>query len=548
MKGLVAEGIKKALERAKEEGLFPTADVEVAVEYPDERFGDYATNVAFVLSKKAKMPPKDVARLIVERLDIPHMESAEVAGPGFINIRMRDRWWHQVVKRVLTEGSSYGSSRMGEGKRVQVEFVSANPTGPLHVGHGRGAAVGDSLSRILEKAGFEVEREYYINDAGRQIRLLGESILARCRELKGLPAEFPEDGYRGSYVVELARTALEEFPDILDAPEQEAVERLAQWGKEVLLERIKEDLAAFNVEFDTFFSEKELHTRGEVERAVELLREKGYLYEKEGALWFRSTAFGDEKDRVVVRASGEPTYFAADIAYHRNKMERGFDFCVNVWGADHHGYIPRVKAALSAMGYDPEKLKVLLIQMVALLRDGVPVSMSKRAGEIITLRSLIDEVGADATRFIFLTRKCDAHLDFDIEVAKRQTEENPVFYVQYAHARICSIKRNAREKGISLDALGADLSPLVQREEKAIMRVLSRFPDVVEGAARALEPHRLTYYLQELASCFHGYYNKFRVLVEDEALRNARFALCEAVRLVIAEGLRLLGVSAPEVM
>ena len=548
MKGLVAEGIKKALERAKEEGLLPTADVEVAVEYPDERFGDYATNVAFVLSKKAKMPPRDVARLIVERLDIPHMESAEVAGPGFINIRMRDRWWHQVVKRVLTEGSSYGSSRMGEGKRVQVEFVSANPTGPLHVGHGRGAAVGDSLSRILEKAGFEVEREYYINDAGRQIRLLGESILARCRELKGLPAEFPEDGYRGNYVVELARSALEEFPDILDAPEQEAVERLAQWGKEVLLERIKEDLAAFNVEFDTFFSEKELHTRGEVERAVELLREKGYLYEKEGALWFRSTAFGDEKDRVVVRASGEPTYFAADIAYHRNKMERGFDFCVNVWGADHHGYIPRVKAALSAMGYDPEKLKVLLIQMVALLRDGVPVSMSKRAGEIITLRSLIDEVGADATRFIFLTRKCDAHLDFDIEVAKRQTEENPVFYVQYAHARICSIKRNAREKGISLDALGADLSPLVQREEKAIMRVLSRFPDVVEGAARALEPHRLTYYLQELASCFHGYYNRFRVLVEDEALRNARFALCEAVRLVIAEGLRLLGVSAPEVM
>ncbi len=548
MKGLVAEGIKKALERAKEEGLLPTADVEVAVEYPDERFGDYATNVAFVLSKKAKMPPRDVARLIVERLDIPHMESAEVAGPGFINIRMRDRWWHQVVKRVLTEGSSYGSSRMGEGKRVQVEFVSANPTGPLHVGHGRGAAVGDSLSRILEKAGFEVEREYYINDAGRQIRLLGESILARCKELKGLPAEFPEDGYRGSYVVELARSALEEFPDILDAPEQEAVERLAQWGKEVLLERIKEDLAAFNVEFDTFFSEKELHTRGEVERSVELLREKGYLYEKEGALWFRSTAFGDEKDRVVVRASGEPTYFAADIAYHRNKMERGFDFCVNVWGADHHGYIPRVKAALSAMGYDPEKLKVLLIQMVALLRDGVPVSMSKRAGEIITLRSLIDEVGADATRFIFLTRKCDAHLDFDIEVAKRQTEENPVFYVQYAHARICSIKRNAREKGISLDALGADLSPLVQREEKAIMRVLSRFPDVVEGAARALEPHRLTYYLQELASCFHGYYNRFRVLVEDEALRNARFALCEAVRLVIAEGLRLLGVSAPEVM
>ncbi len=548
MKKEILRIIEEALEEAKREGLIPDVEVPVGVEYADKRFGDYATNIAFMLAKPAKKPPREVASILAGRIENPYIERVEVAGPGFINITMKPSWWEMVVKKILREGSSYGSSDLGGGRRVQVEFVSANPTGPLHVGHGRGAAVGDSLARILEKAGFEVEREYYINDAGRQIRMLGESIWARCMELAGRKVEFPEDGYRGNYVIELARRALEEFPDILDREKDDAVKLLAEWGSKQLLEQIVEDLRLFNVEFDTFFSERSLHESGRVREVIRLLEEKGYIYEKDGALWFTSSAFGDEKDRVVVRADGEPTYFAADIAYHADKMERGYHMCINVWGADHHGYIPRVKAALEALGYDPDRLKVLLIQMVALLRDGEPIAMSKRAGEIITLRWLIEQVGTDAARFIFLTRKCDSHLDFDIEVAKRQTEENPVFYVQYAHARICSIERIAGERGIALDPEGADLGLLVEEEERDLMRKLSQFPDVVEGAARALEPHRITYYLSELASLFHGYYNRFRVLVEDEGVRNARFALCKAVKVVIAEGLRLLGVSAPEVM
>ena len=543
MKSEVAFLVKKALD-----ATYPDAEVQIHVEYPDKRYGDYATNVAFLLSKALKKPPREIATKIAENLKHPFIEKVEVAGPGFINITMNEHWWHSIVKKILTLKEGYGQLSIGNGKRIQIEYVSANPTGPLHVGHGRGAAVGDSLARILKKAGYEVEREYYINDAGRQIRMLGESIWARCMELQGEEVEFPEDGYRGNYVVDLAKEALREFPDILERPKDEAVEVLAQWGKDKLLKQIVDDLRSFNVSFDSFFSEKSLHESGEVSRIIEELKAKGYIYEKDGALWFKSTAFGDEKDRVVVRATGEPTYFAADIAYHKNKMERGYDTCIDVWGADHHGYIPRVKASLAALGYDPERLKVLLIQMVNLLKNGEPVVLSKRAGEIITLRWLINEVGTDAARFIFLTRKCDSHLDFDIEIAKRQTEENPVFYVQYAHARVCSIKRTAQERNITLSLNEPDLSLLKEEEEKELMRKLAQFPDVIENCAKTFEPHRLTYYLTELASLFHGYYNRFRVLTEDEALRNARFALCEAVRLVIKEGLNLLGVSAPEVM
>ena len=543
MKSEVAFLVKKALD-----ATYPDAKVQIHVEYPDKRYGDYATNVAFLLSKVLKKPPREIATKIAENLKHPFIEKVEVAGPGFINITMNEHWWHSIVKKILTLKEGYGQLSIGNGKRIQIEYVSANPTGPLHVGHGRGAAVGDSLARILKKAGYEVEREYYINDAGRQIRMLGESIWARCMELQGKEVEFPEDGYRGNYVVDLAKEALREFPDILERPKDEAVEVLAQWGKDKLLKQIVDDLKSFNVSFDSFFSEKSLHESGEVSRTIEELKAKGYIYEKDGALWFKSTAFGDEKDRVVVRATGEPTYFAADIAYHKNKMERGYDTCIDVWGADHHGYIPRVKASMAALGYDPERLKVLLIQMVNLLKNGEPVVLSKRAGEIITLRWLINEVGTDAARFIFLTRKCDSHLDFDIEIAKRQTEENPVFYVQYAHARVCSIKRTAQERNITLSLNEPDLSLLKEEEEKELMRKLAQFPDVIENCAKNFEPHRLTYYLTELASLFHGYYNRFRVLTEDEALRNARFALCEAVRLVIKEGLNLLGVSAPEVM
>ncbi len=548
MKSAVVSLVEKALKAAQAEGSLPEVKVQINIEYPDKKYGDYATNVAFLLAKQARKNPREVAEIIAHHIKDPFVASVDVAEPGFINLRMKESWWNSIIEQILRDKEHFGDCNLGNGKKVQVEFVSANPTGPLHIGHGRGAAVGDSLCRILQKAGFAVEREYYINDAGRQIRMLGESIWARCKELKGEEVKFPEDGYRGNYVIELAKEALQKFPDILNMPKEKAVERLAEWGKDKLLEKIINDLKSFNVEFDSFFSEKSLHQEGKIEEALKVLKEKGYIYEKDGALWFKSTELGDEKDRVVVRTNGEPTYFAADIAYHRDKMKRGYYLCINVWGADHHGYIPRVKAAIKAMGYDPEKLKVLLIQMVSLLRDGKPVSMSKREGEIIPLRWLIDEVGKDAARFIFLTRKCDSHLDFDIEVAKRQTEENPVFYVQYAHARICSIKRIAEERNISLNPHQSDLSLLKEEEEKEIIRKLSQFPDIVEASARNLEPHRITYYLTDLASLFHSYYNRFRVLVEDKALRNARFALCEATRIVIKEGLRLLGVSAPEEM
>ena len=545
MKSRIRDAIKNTLEKLH----IDTEGVNINVEYPDKRFGDYATNVAFVLSKRLGEPPRKVAQLIADNLELPNIKRVEVAGAGFINITMEESWWHGILKEVIEKGSDYGKIDLGTGKRVQIEFVSANPTGPLHIGHGRGAAVGDSLANILEKAGYMVEREYYVNDAGRQIEMLGLSIWLRLKELQGEKVTLPEDAYHGDYIKELARKVLEEHPSIVNWEEEKAVKFLSQWGKDTILEMIKEDLAKFNVRFDSFFSEKSLHESKEVEKAVEELKKRGYIYEHEGALWFRSTAFGDEKDRVVIRANGEPTYFASDIAYHKNKMERGYDFCIDVWGADHHGYIPRVKAALAALGYDPEKLKVLLIQMVALLRDGKPVSMSKRAGEIVTLRSLVEEVGSDAVRFIFLTRKCDAHLDFDIEVAKRQTEENPVFYVQYAHARICSIFRIAKERNFpEFNFLEADVSLLKEEEEKEIIRKLAQFPDLIEGCARSFEPHRLTYYLTELAQLFHTYYNRFRVLVEDLALAKARLTLCEAVRIVIAEGLRLLGVNAPEAM
>ncbi len=546
MKKEVVSCLRKAVLKAHEDGKIVNTDTPIFVDYPDKRYGDYATNLAFLLSRREKKNPREIASIIAGYLEIPNMEKLEIAGPGFINITMKREYWHGVLKHIAEKGRDFGAEA-GSGKKIHLEFVSANPTGPLHVGHGRGAAVGDSLGRILKKAGFAVEREYYINDAGRQMRLLGESLWARMMELLGKEVEFPEDGYRGSYVIELAKEVLNEHPEVAELEKEEAVSFLSEWGKNRIMEWIKEDLAAFEVEFDTFFSEKSLHESGKIEEVIERLRESGFTYEKEGALWFKSTEFGDEKDRVLVRASGEPTYFAADVAYHMEKFKKGFDLYINIWGADHHGYIKRVKAALQALGYDPEKLEILLIQMVSLLKDGKPISMSKRAGELITLRWLVEEVGKDAARFIFLTRKCDAHLEFDIEVAKRQTEENPVFYVQYAHARICSIFKNA-EKFPELEDVPLSLELLKEEEEIDIIKKLSQFPDVIESCARNLEPHRLTYYLQELASLFHTYYNRFRVLVEDAKLAKARLTLCRATKAVIAEGLHLLGVSAPEVM
>ncbi|MGB9808337.1 MAG: arginine--tRNA ligase, partial [Thermosulfidibacteraceae bacterium] len=401
----------------------------------------------------------------------------------------------------------------------------------------------------LEKVGFEVTREYYINDAGKQVKLLGESILARMYELTGGEHTFPEDGYKGKYIYDLAKMALNEKPHVLDMEKEEAIEELSFWAVNRMMERINNDLRDLGIEFDVYFSERTLYNE-EIKRTIEELEKKGYTYEKDGAIWFKSTPFGDEKDRVLIRSDGTPTYFASDIAYHRNKFLRNYDFYINVWGADHHGYIKRVKGAIKALGFDDSKLDILLIQMVNLVRNGKPVTMSKREGEIVTLRWLLDEVGKDAIRFIFLTRKQDAHLDFDISIATKQTEENPVFYVQYAHARICSIYRTAMEKNLDIDLTRNEIkySLISEEEEIEILKKLAIFPDIIEACVKNYEPHRITFYLMELASLFHSYYNRFKVLEQNDDLRIARVALCEGVRIVIKEGLRLIGVSAPEVM
>jgi arginyl-tRNA synthetase len=546
----IQEHISEVCEMLSKKEGWPAPPVAM-ISYPKEkRFGDYSTNVAFLWGKAMRTSPREVAQRVAGDISHPEIEKVQVEGPGFINLTMRPSWWQKGLKEILEKGEDYGSSSIGREEKVQVEFVSANPTGPLHIGHARGAAVGDTLARVLEKAGYQVEREYYVNDGGLQMKILGASLLARCKEAAGEQVEFPEDGYKGDYIVDLAKRALREMPEILEIPEEEAAARLSRWGAEEILKGIREDLELFNVSFHNWFSEASLYESGAVEEAVKELEEKGLIYENEDALWFASSRFGDDKDRVVRRSGGAYTYLAADIAYHRNKAERGFSQLVDVWGADHHGYIPRIKAALEALGYDPEMLKVLLIQLVNLLRQGKPVAMTTRGGQFVTLREVVDEVGKDAVRFMLLTRKCDAHLDFDLELAKEQSEENPVFYVQYAHARICSIRRTAQERGMTIPTQwkGVNLSPLTLEEEKELIKKLTAFTGVIEGAARSLEPHRITYYLQELAALFHGYYNRNRVLLDDEELRNARLAISEGVAIVLREGLKLLGVSAPTSM
>ncbi len=519
---------------------------------PREEMGDYATNAALVAGGRVKRSPRELASELAEKLSRRKdlFSRVEVAGPGFLNFWVAPSYWQTVVQRVLEKGDSYGRSELGKGRKVQVEFVSANPTGPLHVGHARGAAVGDSLARILAFAGYEVVREYYINDRGRQMEVLGRSVWLRARELSGEEIEFPQDHYRGDYIRDLAARLLSERPDLLKLPEDEALALCRDFALREILSEIRRDLEDFGVFYDVWYSEKELYEKGEVEEALRELREKGHLYEADGALWFRATAFGDEKDRVVRRASGEPTYFASDIAYHREKfLKRGFDLVVDVWGADHHGYVPRLKAVLSALGVDAERLRVLLIQMVNLIEGGKLKSMSTRAGEFVTLRELLEEVGRDAMRFTFLTRKCDAPLDFDVELAKAQRTENPVYYVQYAHARLASVFRKAEEAGLEFPLISEiPLERLDTPEDFRLLKLLDFFPLVVEEAAEMLEPHRITYFLLDLATALHDYYTKHRFLSEDKERSRARLALARAVKQVLAQGLNLLGVSAPERM
>lgn len=517
----------------------------------EEAHGDYATNVAMQLAKSLRRQPRQVAETIRQHFPrIAEVEKVEVAGPGFLNIFLAPTWCAGALGEILASGDAYGKSQAGGGRRVQIEFVSANPTGPLVVVNARAAAVGDSLARILSTQGYRVFREYYVNDAGNQVQTLARSLLIRVRQQLGEAVELPPEGYPGEYLIELAKEYLSaEGPKVLEVPEAERLDRLGRFAVKRITEGQRRTLSAYGVEFDNWFSERALTEGGEPARVLERLREGGYVYEAEGAVWFRTTAFGDDKDRVLVKSGGEATYFVNDIAYHVNKIGRGFERLIDLYGPDHHGHVPRMQAALKALGYPEGTLDVLIIQLVSLLREGEPVRMSKRMGEFVTMEELIGEVGRDAARFTFLTRRHDSPLDFDLEVVTRQTAENPVYYVQYAHARIASIFQHLREKKLLLpDWRKVDLSLLRLAEEQSLIKRLLQFPHVVAATARALEPHRIAYYLQELAGLFHPYYKGHRVIGEDLALTNARLALAAGVGLVVRNGLELLGVSAPEKM
>jgi len=554
MKNRIISIIETALGRISANGLM--GDIAIpAIELETTRdpvHGDYATNVAMILSSRLKTNPRQIAKMICDQLheDKAIIAKVEIAGPGFINFFIRDEVWQAALEKVDREGFLYGYSDIGKGQRVQVEFVSANPTGPLHIGHARGAVVGDVLANILQATGYNVSREYYINDAGNQMFNLGRSVLYRYHELLGREVVFPETCYQGDYVIEIAREIVDrEGSAYLERPEEEVIPSLTDYAAAIILGGIKEDLSKFGVVFDLYFSERELYEDDGVAVLLRELEQKGHIYREEGTMWFRTTAFGDEKDRVVVRQNGEPTYFAADIAYHKNKYERGFSWVIDIWGADHHGYLPRMSAGIQALGYRAVDLKIVLVQLVSLLRGGKPVGMSTRSGEFVTLREVVDEVGKDAARYNFLMRRTDSPLDFDLELAKQQTNENPVYYVQYAHARIASILRLAAERGFVVPRYGeVNLGLLTLPEELTLIKALTRFPEIVAGAATALEPHRLTFFLNDLASLFHSYYNKYKVISEDDSLTRARIFLMNILLIVLKNNLKLLGVSAPDKM
>jgi arginyl-tRNA synthetase len=544
------EIVKKIEDSLKRLGIEEIPAIEVEVP-PQESLGDLATPIAMSLTRILKKPPREIAKELVNAItDTASFEKIDIADPGFINFTFSKQYLYSEIKKLLRDKETFLREDFGKGRKVQIEFVSANPTGPLHLGHGRGAATGEALSNLLKAAGYKVEREYYINDAGKQVKLLGLSVFARYKQLLGIEYPFPEEGYRGGYVEEIATETINKDRDkYIKADFDEVSEFFINYSYEVMLSRIKEDLKDFGIAFDTWQSERELYREGDVEKAINDLQLNGLIYEKDGATWFKSTAFGDDKDRVIIKQDGEHTYFTSDIAYHKKKVEKKYDELINIWGADHHGYIPRLKAVIEALGYPQEKLKILLVQMVTLLRGGKPVQMSKRAGEFVTLKEVMEEVGVDTTKFIFLTRRPDSHLEFDIEVAKSQSSENPVFYVQYAHARINSIFAHAKEKGINTGNLyDSDVGLLSNPEEMRIIRKLLMYSMAFEGAVNAHEPHRITFFLQELSGLFHPYYNKYRIVDDSIELCRARLALCEAVRIVLREGLTILGISAPEKM
>lgn len=587
MKEHLVELIAAALAELKKDGVIIDDQVAIQIDRArDPSHGDYACNVAMMLAKQAKCKPRDLAeKLVVRLVDSDKVTKVDIAGPGFINFFISKDTQLATIKKILDSGAEFGQLSLGAGKRVQVEFVSANPTGPLHVGHGRGAAYGACVANLLEKAGFKVDREYYVNDAGRQMDILAASVWLRYLELCGEAIPFPSNGYKGDYVFDIAATVHRENADAMrhaadvvtqDLPldlqddgsgdkeahidaivakmkqllDETAYRKVFDAGLHSIVDDIKKDLVEFGVVYDDWFSEHSLMQDGSVDKAIERLDANNYLYEKDGALWFRTSDFGDEKDRVIVRENGQKTYFASDIAYHMNKLERGYERVIDVWGADHHGYVPRVKAALQALGDDPSKLDVLLVQFAILYRGGEKIQMSTRSGEFVTLRELRHEVGNDAARFFYVMRKCEQHLDFDLDLAKSRSNENPVYYIQYAHARICSVMRQLQEKGLKYEPQTGlqNLALLVEEHEQALITRLSRFPELIEAAALNHEPHQLAYYLRDLANELHTYYNAHQFLVDDVNCRNARLVLIQATKQVIVNGLNILGVSAPEMM
>jgi len=563
MKLTIKKIVLDAAQKAYEKGLLNSDQVpEMEIEEPrHQAHGDYSTNFAMVCASIQKMAPRKIAEILVSSIETMNessgeteslVEKIEIAGPGFINFFLSNTAWHPVIDTILSQDKTYGASDIGKNEKIQVEFVSANPTGPLHVGHGRGAAVGDSIGNILGFAGFDVQKEFYINDSGRQIKTLGNSVRIRLQQLVGKEIQFPDDCYQGDYIMDLAREIHEKEGDtFLQKNEEDAIAHCAKFAAKKILKGIEQDLSDFGVTFDQWFSEQSLVDAGRVQKAIDDFKSKGLIYEEDGALWFKTQAFGDEKNRVVVRNNGLTTYFASDIAYHMEKYERGFDKVIDVWGADHHGYIKRIDASIVASGRKSEQFEVILVQLVNLLRGGKPFQMSKRAGDFVTLKNIVDEVGKDAARFLFLSRSYDSGLDFDLEIAKQKNADNPVYYVQYVHARITGILLKAKLEGIlqTIDFnKGEKLYLLNEVEEINLIKILNAFKENVEKSAQTLHPHVIFTYLMTLASAFHSYYNKHKVITDDKKLTLARLSLVLGVKKVIRNALTLLGVTAPERM
>lgn len=550
MKDVLKEEIKAAVLKAglAEESQIPN----VVLETPkDKTHGDYSTNMAMQLARVAKKAPRQIAEEIVAHFDKgkASIEKLDIAGPGFINFYMNNQYLTKLIPSVLEAGEAYGETNIGNGERVQVEFVSANPTGDLHLGHARGAAVGDSLCNVLSKAGYDVSREYYINDAGNQINNLALSVEVRYFEALGLEKPMPEDGYRGEDIIAIGKRLAEEYGDrFVNEEESERLAFFREYGLKYELEKLRKDLENFRVPFDVWYSETSLYQNGKIDKALEALREKGHVYEEDGATWFRSTTFGDDKDRVLIKKDGTYTYLLPDIAYHKDKLDRGFDKLINVWGADHHGYIPRMKAAIEALGYEKGTLEVEIIQLVHLYKNGEKMKMSKRTGKAVTMRDLIEEVGLDAVRYFFAMRSADTHMDFDLDLAVSTSNENPVYYAQYAHARICSMLRQGEEQGLK-PAADLDFSHIQSEKEYDLLKTIGGFPEAVAEAAEKRIPHRITNYIYDLASALHSFYNAEKVIdPENKEKSRARLALMKATQITLNNALQLIGVSAPEKM